>query len=144
MDNLLKNTSLPLEDFWGSGWSFPIVFDSANNQLSTTEKIVNINESINIILKTNRGERCMNPEFGGGLDQFLFRTMDETLKGEIIDSTKYALINYEPRITVSTIDVQFVDPSEGLIYIEIDYIVNKTNTRHNYVFPFYLKEGTNL
>ena len=38
----------------------------------------------------------------------------------------------------------FVTLANGLVNIEITYLYNQTNTRHNYVYPFYLKEGTNL
>lgn len=70
--------------------------------------------------------------------------MNETLKGEMIDSIKYALLNNEPRITIEKIDVTFPDQKTGAVDIGVKYVINQTNTRHNYVFPFYLNEGTNL
>ena len=104
----------------------------------------NINESINAILLTKKGERCLEPQFGSGLQQFFFRKMDATLKGEIKDAVKVSLLQNEPRITVMNVDVDFADLQNGLVEIAITYEYNQTNTRHNYVFPFYLNEGTNL
>ncbi len=131
--------------FLGSGWSFPVTFSAGNNyQLELSSYEDNINESIDIILQTRNGERIMEPQFGSGLQQFLFRKMDETLKGEIIDVVTYALLYNEPRITVLEVDVQFRDLRGGAIEILLSYAYNQTNTRHNYVFPFYLNEGTNL
>ena len=70
--------------------------------------------------------------------------MDDTLKGEIIDAVETSLLDNEPRITVESVDVVFSDIESGAVEVYIDYIYNQTNTRHNYVFPFYLKEGTSL
>ncbi len=86
----------------------------------------------------------MEEQFGSGLQQFLFKKMDETLKWEIAEAVTFALLYNEPRITVTDVDVQFRDIRGGAIEILLSYIYNQTNTRHNYVFPFYINEGTNL
>jgi len=130
--------------FLGSGWSFPVRFLAGNHQLVTTKYEDNINESIRIIFETKMGERCMEPFFGSGLQQFFFRTMDETLRGEIRNTLEIALLNNEPRISVESIEIEFADVQQGLINILVTYIFNNTNTRQNYVFPFHLNEGTNL
>lgn len=86
----------------------------------------------------------MDWQFGSGLQQFFFRKMDEALKGEISDAVKVSLLHNEPRIVVKDVKVEFADMQNGLIEITITYDYNRTNTRHNYVFPFYINEGTNL
>lgn len=130
--------------FLGSGWSFPVSFSDENYQLDISSFENNINESIRIILKTVNGERCFEPQFGSGLQQFFFRKMDKALKGEIVDAVKVSLLHNEPRITVQDVEVEFIDLANGLLHIDISYLYNQTNTRHNYVYPFYLNEGTNL
>ena len=141
MDNI---TTIQPSSFLGSGWSFPIRFSVGNYQLHTTAGEDNINESIDLILLTKMGERCFEPQFGSGLQQFFFRTMDETLKGEIIDKVKDSLLHNEPRIEVDDVNVDFTDLQTGLTEIHIRYRCASSNTRHNHVFPFHLKEGTNL
>lgn len=141
MDNHVNGTS-PL--FLGAGWSFPITFSAGNYQLNLTSNEENVNHSIDIILQTQKGERCLEPRFGSGLQQFLFRKMDETLKGEIIDAVYASLLLNEPRITVQEVGVEFTDRRKGLIEVSISYVYNQVNTRHNYVFPYSLNEGTNL
>jgi len=133
-----------MDDFKGSGWSFPVAFYVGNYQVGLTRYEQNINDSINVILLTKQGERCMEPQFGSGLQQFFFRKMDETLKGEIADAVRSSLLINEPRILVKEVHVEFADLRTGRVEIMIGYIFNQTNTRHNYVFPFHLKEGTNL
>jgi uncharacterized protein len=130
--------------FLGSGWSFPVAFSPGTYQLELTSYETNINDSINLILMTRMGERCFEPDFGSGLQQYFFRKMDETLKGEIMDTVKASLLHNEPRITVTEVDVEYIDLYNGLIHIFISYTYNQANTRHNYVFPFCLNEGTNL
>lgn len=130
--------------FLGSGWAFPVNFSAADYQLSLSAWENNINDNINIVLTTRRGERTLEPDFGSGLPQLLFRTMDEILKSDISDTVITSLLDNEPRITVKEVQVEFTDIQNGLVEIMITYVYNQTNTRHNYVFPFYLKEGTNL
>jgi phage baseplate assembly protein W len=130
--------------FLGSGWSFPVSFSAGNFLLNQSSYVDNINESINIILLTKNGERCFEPQFGSGLNQFYFRTMDGTLITEMKDAINAALLLNEPRITVTDVSVEFTDIPCGIVSLNIAYAYNLTNTRHNYVFPFHLKEGTNL
>nr|WP_306801530.1 GPW/gp25 family protein [Flavobacterium sp. H4147] len=130
--------------FLGSGWSFPVSFSAGNYQLNLSANEANINESINIILNTRKGERTLESDFGSGLQQFMFRKIDNALKGEIIETIKYALLRYEPRILVQDVQIASTDVLNGLIEVLIIYVYSQTNTRHNYVFPFHLKEGTNL
>ena len=143
MDN---NPEIQNQDshFFGSGWSFPVTFSAWNHQLDITSGEENVNNAIRIILLTNRGERSLEQQFGSGLQAFFFRQMEESLKGEIKDAVKYSLLQNEPRITVENVLVEFADRLSGQINIRILYRLNQSNTRHNYVFPFYLKEGTNL
>ncbi len=141
MDNPLN---IQENSFLGSGWAFPINFSYGNYQLGTSAGEENINESINIILGTRLGERCYQQQFGSGLQQFVFRKMDETLKGEITDMVKDSLLFNEPRITVNDVAVNFLNPLNGYAEITVNYTINNANTRHNHVYPFHLKEGTNL
>ncbi len=130
--------------FLGCGWSFPPTFDVGNHQLKITHGIQNINDSIDIILLSNFGERNLNEFFGGDLRRFFFKEMDGNLQGEIKQAVKAALLDYEPRIIVDRVEVVFQDRSNGMVEIHITYTIADTNTRHNHVFPFYIKEGTNL
>lgn len=132
------------KEFLGSGWAFPVTFSAGNSQLQLSRYEENINQMIDVIMGTNIGERPFESQMGSGLQQYFFKDMNATLKGEIRGTVKTSLLNNEPRITVKEVTVQFTDTENGLVEITIDYVYNQTNTRHNYVYPFYLKEGTNL
>ncbi|SEB37417.1 hypothetical protein SAMN04489761_0251 [Tenacibaculum sp. MAR_2009_124] len=133
-----------VKEFLGSGWAFPVTFSDGNYELNLTKYEANVEDSISIIMQTNFGERPMEPEFGSGLQKFFFRKMDKALKADITDVVKTSLLQNEPRISVTAVEVIYKDFQTGLIEITIDYLFNQTNTRHNYVYPFYIKEGTNL
>jgi phage baseplate assembly protein W len=130
--------------FLGSGWSFPVSFSAGNLQLNVSSNKENINESIIIILNTRKGERTLESNFGSGLQQYMFRKIDTSLKGEIIETIQFSLLRFEPRILVKEVRVAATDTINGILEIEIIYIYKQTNSRHNFVFPFHLKEGTNL
>jgi len=140
----VDNTAHKDTAFLGSGWAFPVSFSADNHLLNLSANETNINESINVILNTRKGERTLEAEFGSGIQQYMFKKIDSTLKGEIIETIKYALLRYEPRILVQDVRIASTDIANGKIEVLITYIYSKTNTRHNYVFPFYVKEGTNL
>jgi len=138
-----KSTNINSQ-FWGTGWSFPITFEAGNSQLEITYEQTNINASMQLILNTRKGERTLSPNFGGGLQEYMFQKMDSTLKGQMTQTIQKQLLKYEPRITVKGVTVEFTDLQSGTVEITIEYLINTTNTRHNYVFPYNLKEGTNL
>ncbi|GGB79192.1 baseplate protein [Flavobacterium suaedae] len=144
MNSIDNNSSQIEEHFLGSGWAFPVRFSAGNHKLEMSWYEKNVNDSINIILQTNMGERCMQPQFGSGLQPLFFKKMNENLRGQLIDAVKNALLQHEPRITVKDVKVTFADETNGMVQVDIYYIYNQTNTRHNYVYPFYVKEGTNL
>jgi len=62
--------------FLGSGWAFPVSFSVGNLQLNISFNETNIQESINVILNTRKGERTLEANFGSGLQQFMNRKID--------------------------------------------------------------------
>jgi phage baseplate assembly protein W len=139
-----NKVNIKQKEFLGSGWSFPVTFSLGNHQLDLTQYENSISDSIDVIMKTSIGERPLVPQFGSGLEKFFFEKMSPTMKGDIRNTVKNALLENEPRITVNEVTVEFTNIESGLVEVAIDYEYNKTNTRHNYVYPFHLKEGTNL
>ena len=104
----------------------------------------NIKQSIDLILSTHYGERSVMADWGSKLNTFLFKNLDSNLAGEIISAVKICLLNYEPRIRVTNVDVEYSSAKEGRVILLIDYLIKKTNSRHNHVYPFSDIEGTSL
>ena len=51
---------------------------------------------------------------------------------------------YEPRVTLNEVTFDLESIYDGVLIICLDYMVRRTNSRSNMVFPFYLREGTAL
>lgn len=131
-------------DFLGKGWSFPPSFDASLQAVVMTEKQADIEGSLRILLTTTIGERLMQPRYGCNMEELLFESLDTTTKTLIIDQVKTAILYFEPRIDAKRIELNTTNELEGELLIEIDYVVRSTNSRFNFVFPFYKNEGTEL
>jgi phage baseplate assembly protein W len=66
----------------------------------------NIREAIRIILLTETEERLMLPEFGGGLQSFLFEPNTTATHRLIQERITQALGRWEPRIAIESITVE--------------------------------------
>jgi len=82
----------------------------------------------------------MLPGYGCNLDELIFEPLTTTLKTYMTDLISTAILYYEPRITLNSIDLSQSNDLEGLVLIMIDYTVKSTNSRYNYVYPFYKNE----
>lgn len=130
--------------FLGRGWSFPPEFEQAGNQVKLVEKELDIRESLFILLSTSPGERLMHPDYGCGLNHFVFEPTTNRLHRKIKDRIEHAILLYEPRIDLIYINIEQVPGEEGILYITIDYSIIQTNSRQNMVYPMYLIEGTQI
>ncbi|MBX3630934.1 MAG: GPW/gp25 family protein [Nitrosomonas sp.] len=134
------------KSFLGTGWAFPPQFTQQGSVKRVTAED-DIRESLFILLSTNPGERIMQPTFGCGLKSHVFEAIDESAVTVIIDLIRRAILFFEPRISVEHIAVDSENQENqlnGLVRINITYIVRATNNRHNIVYPFYFSEGTNV
>ena len=137
-------TDFQKDDFLGKGWSFPPTFDPAIQGVEMTVKEVDINRSLQILLTTRAGERIMQPKYGCNMDEMVFEALSTTTRTVIIDKIATAILYFEPRIDVTSITMDTTNELEGEILIRIEYKVRATNSRFNFVFPFYVNEGTEL
>jgi uncharacterized protein len=131
-------------DFLGKGWSFPPSFNAQLKTVEITEKETDINRSLQILLTTTVGERIMQPKYGCNMEELLFEPLNTSTKTIIIDKIKTAILYFEPRIDAKSILLNTQNELEGEVLIEIEYEVRATNSRFNFVFPYYKKEGSEL
>jgi phage baseplate assembly protein W len=61
---------------------------------------------------------------------------------ELKDMVEQAIVLWEPRIDVLAVDVVQDPLQDGLVRIGVQFVVRRTNTRSNFVYPFYLLEAT--
>lgn len=129
--------------FLGTGWGFPPSFSRAGGGVAMTSNEEDIRASLTILLSTRVGERVMQPKYGCNLDRLLFEPLNAGLKAYMDDLIRTAILYFEPRIILEGLRLIPLQ-NEGRIDIELDYRVAASNTRYNFVYPFYLEEGTDV
>jgi hypothetical protein len=131
---------MAIEDrFIGRGWSFPPAFDKAAAGVTMSTGIQDIEESLRIIFTTILGERIMNPLFGCSLDDSVFEVMNTSRIAYIENQIRTAIIYHEPRIDADQVTVDS-DQLEGRLTIGVGYKVRGSNSRFNFVYPYYVRE----
>jgi uncharacterized protein len=132
--------------FLGRGWSFPPTFDRASGGVRMLEREDDVASSLHILLSTARGERIMVPQYGCNMDELVFENLDTRMRTLMADKIASAILYHEPRIDLERVEVQN-DPEEtleGRVLIGVTYRVRETNSRFNFVFPYYVEEGTDI
>jgi phage baseplate assembly protein W len=128
----------PQKSFLGVGVGFPVRLTSEQTLESAIYE-EDIRQAIRIILGTNPGDRLMRPDFGAGLDQFIFEPVNTATMAQVKTRVEEALIDWEPRMVLDEVKVS-ADPSErNSLLIEVQYRVRATDSRQNLVYPFYLE-----
>ena len=130
--------------FIGRGWSFPPRFNKESASVKMLTQEADIASSLEVLLQTARGERVMLPQYGCNLDELIFENLDTRMKTLMTDKIESAILYHEPRIELEKVTLDESRELEGVILIELIYRVKTTNSRFNFVFPFYKLEGTDI
>ncbi len=128
--------------FLGTGWSFPTNFSKEKKGIEMVSREEDINQSLKILLSTSIGERIMQLSYGCDLSTLLYESIDLTLITFVRDLIETAILYHEPRILLENLELELDGDIDGMIWIKLEYRIRTTNTRHNYVYPFYKLEGT--
>ena len=131
----------PTKSILGCGWYFPPKVD-VDGSIADAVYEEDIDQAIWIILGTNPGERVMRPDFGAGLNRFIFEPINSTTMEKLKGRVEESLIAWEPRIDVKEVTVQPDRAERNRLLIDVRYRVRATNTVRNLVYPFYLQEGS--
>lgn len=123
-------------DIVGAGWTFPLDLDPTHG-VALVRGDREIEEAIGLILGTATGERPMRPEFGCRIHDHVFGPANADTAGQIAFDVREALERWEPRIDVDDVLVSFDGVQQGLLYIDIRYVVRGTYDPRNLVVPFY-------
>ena len=115
---------------YGKGIAFPPRV-GADGRLAWSAGEANVRESIQIILLTEWNERLMSPQFGGSLGLFLFEPNNVTTRHLIKDRIAKALGQWEPRITVESVEVEAdaQDPQAAVVTIVYKLIATQVRER---------------
>jgi uncharacterized protein len=126
--------------FLGAGIAFPLSVDSLG-RISMNSLEDHVRQSILLILRTAKGERVMRPEFGAGVRPLVFAPVTGATASLVTHEVKQALIRFEPRIELLEVNVTSDPKQQGVLLIQVEYRVRRTDTLFNVVYPFYLEKG---
>ena len=127
------------KDFMGSGLSFPLRINANTGRFVMSRHEENIHESVQLVLRTFRGERVMRPDFGATPANILFSDASAEAITELEEGIRTALEECEPR--VSDVSAKTTRENRGELSVNISYRVRTTNNLFSRVYPFYLLEG---
>jgi phage baseplate assembly protein W len=128
------------KDFLGRGWAYPVALDPSRGSVAEAAYEEDVRQSIRIIISTGRGERVMRPDFGCGIHELVFTSIDSAALTRVKATVTDALNSYEARIEFE-VTVDPLKAAEGILLVCIDYRIRKTNQTGNLVYPFYFREG---
>jgi phage baseplate assembly protein W len=126
-----------MAEILGSGIAFPLQVDRRGG-IALAHDETDVDQAIELILSTAPGERPMRPEFGCGVHDFVFDSVDASTVAKMEDAIRDALDHWEPRVVVESVEFDLDRVDEGVLMIDIGYRVRATNTVRNLVYPFYV------
>ena len=126
-----------MTELLGTGLSFPLSVDRRGG-ISLASGETDVDQAIEIILSTAPGERPMRPEFGCGVHDFVFDTIDAATVGRLETEIRRALDRWEPRIVLEEVEFDLSQMGDGQLLINIGYRLRATNHKRNLVYPFYV------
>jgi phage baseplate assembly protein W len=115
---------------FGRGMSFPPRV-GADGRVAWSEGETNVRESIRVILMTEQPERLRTPNFGGSLGRYLFEPNTVSTRHSIQDRITKELAQWEPRISVQSVEVEADpnDPTAAIATITYKLIATQTVER---------------
>ena len=126
-----------MAEILGSGIAFPLQVDRRGG-IALAHDETDVDQAIQLILSTAPGERPMRPEFGCGVHDFVFDTIDAGTVARMETEIRSALDRWEPRIEVSGLEFDLEGVDRGELLINIGYRLRATNHMRNLVYPFYV------
>ena len=131
-------------DFLGRGWSFPPDFTGPGMSVVMLADEADVASSLEILLSTTPGERVMQPLYGCNMSELVFESLDTRMKTLMADKIESAILYFEPRVTLDSVKLDDGRIADGVVLIVVNYTVKSTNSRFNFVFPYYVLEGTDI
>lgn len=127
--------------FLGIGWGFPPVFQDKGKSVAMVQGEEDIEQSLIILFSTRLNERVLHHKYGTSFDDYIFEDIGQNMVVNLQKMVSDAVEQYEPRISLESVNIFTEDIAEGSLHIEVTFQIRGTNTRHNLVFPFNLGEG---
>lgn len=126
--------------FFGVGLQQPFKINPSTGKTGLVSGIDNIEQSIRAILSTKPGERLYHKDFGIDLSGLIFEPQSSATLKSVEEKIISGLTQFQSMIIVDSVNFE-LNANEGLINIDVAFTIRTTNTRGNYVYPYYIKEA---
>lgn len=132
------------KSFLGRGWGYPVTFNKTVGKVNMVSDELDIRQSLEIYLATQRGERLLRLNYGSIMHEYVFERASYGNLNFLCETLRNDMRIYEPRIIVHKVKADSTKVADGIVHFTVDYEIQSTNVRDNIVFPFYILEGTNI
>jgi phage baseplate assembly protein W len=134
----------PAPDYLGRGWAFPPRWDAPSGGGLVAEMVAGdeeVKQAILILLRTGLRERAMHPDYGVGIDSYVFAERTAETSSRLEEDVRRALIRFEPRVVVEKVVAESANDDSARIDVLISYRVDPHRRPDSLVFPFYIQSG---
>jgi phage baseplate assembly protein W len=132
------------KSFLGRGWGYPVTFNKTLGKVNMVSDELDIRQSLEIYLATQRGERLLRLTYGSVMHEYMFERASYSNLNFLCETLKNDMRIYEPRIIVHKVKADSKNVNDGILRFTVESEIQSTNLRDNIVFPFYILEGTNI
>jgi phage baseplate assembly protein W len=114
----------------GQGISFPPRI-GPDGRVSWSSGETNVRQGMEVVLRTEPGERLRLAEFGAGLRRYLFEPNATATRHEIAELVRQALTDWEPRASVIGVEVDPdpADPTAAVVDVSYRLVATRTEQR---------------
>ena len=88
-----------------------------------------IRQNLKMLILTNPGERVMMPDFGVGIQTYLFQNFSESTYTQIENDIKDQVLKYLPVVSVSRVGFDNSSPDNNTLQIALEYSIPALNIR---------------
>ncbi|MCL2707221.1 MAG: GPW/gp25 family protein [Dehalococcoidia bacterium] len=108
------------------GLAFPMRVE-VNGRLAACSYEDHVKQSLRSILLTAQGERVMRPDFGSGLNAYLFEGIDATTTSLIKRDIRNTIARFEPRVELLDVHVRNTARDPAVLCVELRYRIKSNN-----------------
>jgi len=95
-----------------------------------------VRQAIIMLLTTIPGERVVRPDYGCPLHRLMFAPNDATTAGLAIHYVRQAILRFEPRIDIVSMDAHADEMDSSRLIVSLEYQVRVNGTRALLKFGF--------
>ncbi len=111
------------------GVKLPITRDDIHGYTMIGDFHTLIKQNLKMLILTNPGERVMIPDFGVGIQSYLFQNFSESTYTEIENDIKEQVAKYLPVVAISRVGFDNSSPDTNTLRISLEYLIPALNVR---------------